>query len=241
MTTSAGSWRTRGSPWTRGSGTPSSPGARPARRGSSGLPVFGSLSALVLPVPRDRGVRPEAHRRGGAARGLRPYDELLVDDLPTHEFANGRFPSSTLEAPGHLGARPPLDGSRAALVHGRRVRGGGASRPLARGQRGGHVLLWPARRSVSDVPLFMHPDEEYLIGFGICPRCRRRCGHGAAAPAGRERALDGHGGQALPLRLHHLLEGRVARPLRRSMEIVRGLKRRHDPEGRLNPGFIPFD
>ena len=33
--------------------------------------------------------------------------------------------------------------------------------------QGGHVLLWPARSSFCSVPLFIRPEEEYLLGFGI--------------------------------------------------------------------------
>jgi cytokinin dehydrogenase len=33
--------------------------------------------------------------------------------------------------------------------------------------QGGHVLLWPAQNSVCSVPLFMRPEGEYLLGFGI--------------------------------------------------------------------------
>ncbi|MEO8276985.1 MAG: FAD-binding protein [Thermoanaerobaculia bacterium] len=32
---------------------------------------------------------------------------------------------------------------------------------------GGHVLLWPAKTSTSDVPLFMHPAGEQVLGWGI--------------------------------------------------------------------------
>ncbi|MGE0639383.1 MAG: FAD-binding protein [Thermoanaerobaculia bacterium] len=32
---------------------------------------------------------------------------------------------------------------------------------------GGHVLLWPARTSTSDVPLFMHPGGKQVLGWGI--------------------------------------------------------------------------
>jgi len=32
---------------------------------------------------------------------------------------------------------------------------------------GGHVLLWPARTATSEVPLFMHPGGEQVLGWGI--------------------------------------------------------------------------
>jgi cytokinin dehydrogenase len=34
---------------------------------------------------------------------------------------------------------------------------------------GGHMLLWPARKSASDLPLFMTPESEKLLGYGILP------------------------------------------------------------------------
>lgn len=34
---------------------------------------------------------------------------------------------------------------------------------------GGHVLLWPAHTGASDAPLFMHPEGEYVMGWGILP------------------------------------------------------------------------
>jgi len=34
---------------------------------------------------------------------------------------------------------------------------------------GGHVLLWPAYARTSDVPLFMHPEGDYVMGWGILP------------------------------------------------------------------------
>jgi FAD/FMN-containing dehydrogenase len=34
---------------------------------------------------------------------------------------------------------------------------------------GGHVLLWPAYTRTSDAPLFMHPDQDFVMGWGILP------------------------------------------------------------------------
>ena len=34
---------------------------------------------------------------------------------------------------------------------------------------GGHILLWPARGAASRAPLFMRPQSEFLMGFGILP------------------------------------------------------------------------
>jgi FAD/FMN-containing dehydrogenase len=34
---------------------------------------------------------------------------------------------------------------------------------------GGHVLLWPAYTRTSEVPLFMHPEGDFVMGWGILP------------------------------------------------------------------------
>ncbi|MBN1586915.1 MAG: FAD-binding protein [Candidatus Omnitrophica bacterium] len=34
---------------------------------------------------------------------------------------------------------------------------------------GGHILLWPSRGNTSQLPLFMRPESEYVIGFGLLP------------------------------------------------------------------------
>lgn len=38
---------------------------------------------------------------------------------------------------------------------------------------GGHVLLWPCRGTVSEAPMFVHPDGEFVLGFGILPAVPR--------------------------------------------------------------------
>ena len=175
--------------------------------------------------------------------GLRPYDNLLVDDLPTHEFANRLVP--TFDIWKRLGTweymhpwmevilpwSTALDYLDAVLPD------------LSPGvQMGGHVLLWPARSSVSEVPLFMHPPEEYLIGFGILPavppkmwdtvRPRLQAASELSIAMGGKRYLSGfidftaeewrqHFGDRFPS--------------------LAAMKRKHDPDGRLNPGFVKFE
>jgi FAD/FMN-containing dehydrogenase len=107
---------------------------------------------------------------------------------------------------------------------------------------GGHVLLWPARSSVSEVKLFMHPDEEFLVGFGILPaippklweqaRPRLEAASELSIAMGGKRYLSGYVTfDAAQWREHF-------GP--RWAELVR-LKRQYDPEGRLNPGFVDYE
>lgn len=175
--------------------------------------------------------------------GLTPYDTLHVDDLPTHEFANRLVPVfdiwKRLGTWEHIHpwmevvlpystAADYLDAVLPDLSPGVNV--------------GGQVLLWPARCSVSEVPLFMHPQEEYLIGFGILP---------AVPPKMWEQVqprLEAASDLSMAMGGKRYLSGFI----RFSKEQWRdhfgdrwdgfaALKRQYDPEGRLNPGFVAFD
>jgi FAD/FMN-containing dehydrogenase len=174
--------------------------------------------------------------------GLRPYGKLLVDDLPTHEFANRLVP--VFDVWKRLGTwehfHPWMEvvlpwSTAADFVE--------AVLPdLSPGVNvGGHVLLWPARSSVSEVPLFMHPDEEHLIGFGILPavppkmwdlaRPRLLAASELSVAMGGKRYLSGYVTFSPEEWRAHFGP---------RWDSFAALKRRYDPEGRLNPGFVPF-
>ena len=174
--------------------------------------------------------------------GLRPYDNLLVDDLPTHEFANRLVP--TFDIWKRLGTweymHPWME---VILPWSTAVEYLDAILPdLSPGvQMGGHVLLWPARCSVSEVPLFMHPTEEYLIGFGILPavppkmwdavRPRLQAASELSIAMGGKRYLSGF--------IDFTAEG-WREHFGEKFAGFAALKRKYDPEGRLNPGFVKF-
>ncbi len=175
--------------------------------------------------------------------GLRPYAKLHVDDLPTHEFANRLVP--VFDVWKKLGTWEHLHPwMEVVLPYSTAAEYLDAILPdLSPGVNvGGHVLLWPARNSVSKVPLFMHPDEEYLIGFGILPavppkfweqfRPRLEAASELSIAMGGKRYLSGY------VTFGH--EEWRAHFGPRWEEFAR-LKKAHDPEGRLNPGFVKFD
>ena len=107
---------------------------------------------------------------------------------------------------------------------------------------GGHILLWPARGTASRAPLFMRPQSEYLMGFGILPAVplalvsealpHLDMASRASIMMGGKRYLSGwinfdhaawkahYGGQ---------------------WPAVAAAKRKFDPQGILNPGFVKFD
>jgi FAD/FMN-containing dehydrogenase len=193
-----------------------------------------------LTVEFDPGHEPDEKK---LLEGLTPYQNLHVDDLPTHEFANRLVPVfdvwKKLGTWEHLHpwmevvmpystAAEYLDAILPELSPGVNV--------------GGHVLLWPAKSSVSEVKLFMHPPEEYLIGFGILPaippklwdqaRPRLDAASELSMAMGGKRYLSGYVTFTKEQWREHFGP--------RWDEFAR-LKKAYDPEGRLNPGFVPFD
>lgn len=107
---------------------------------------------------------------------------------------------------------------------------------------GGHILLWPARGNVSSAPLFMRPKSDFVMGFGILPAFPKHlveeplvhlnmASQGAMMMGGK-RYLSGwikfdqnqwkaHYGDLWP-------------------KVVE-LKKKYDPIGVLNPGFVIYE
>jgi FAD/FMN-containing dehydrogenase len=175
-------------------------------------------------------------------QGLRPYRDVLVDDLPTHEFANRLVPVFDIWK--RLGTWEHIHPWMEVVLPWRTAAEylDTVLPDLSPGVNvGGHVLLWPARSSVSEVPLFMHPKEEYLIGFGILPavpprmwetvRPRLQAASELAIAMGGKRYLSGWIEFSAEQWREHFGE---------RWEQFASLKRRHDPDGRLNPGFVTF-
>jgi FAD/FMN-containing dehydrogenase len=193
-----------------------------------------------LTVEFEPGREPDA---AALLEGLRPYDTLHVDDLPTQEFANRLVP--VFDVWKKLGTwehdHPWME---VVLPYSTAAEYLDAILPdLSPGVNvGGHVLLWPARSSVSEVRLFMHPEEEFLVGFGILPaipprlweqaRPRLAAASELSIAMGGKRYLSGYVTFDGPRWREHFGP--------RWDELVR-LKKQYDPEGRLNPGFVVYD
>ena len=107
---------------------------------------------------------------------------------------------------------------------------------------GGHILLWPARGTASRAPLFIRPQSEFLMGFGILPAVpqafvnevlpRLNMASQASIMMGGKRYLSGwinfdhaawkaHYGEHWPA--------------------IIAAKRKFDPQGLLNPGFVKYE
>ncbi len=107
---------------------------------------------------------------------------------------------------------------------------------------GGHILLWPARGNASSVPLFMRPSSEHLMGFGILPAVPHRfveevlprlnLASQAATMMGGKRYLSGWiAFDTAQWKAHY--GDRWERVLQD--------KRKFDPKGVLNPGFVKYE
>lgn len=104
---------------------------------------------------------------------------------------------------------------------------------------GGHILLWPARGNASSAPLFMRPQADYLMGFGILPAIppalvnealpRLNMASQAAMMMGGKRYLSGWVDFDAALWASHYGS---------KWPHVQQMKRRADPKGILNPGFL---
>lgn len=107
---------------------------------------------------------------------------------------------------------------------------------------GGHILLWPARGSASRLPLFMRPQAEFLMGFGILPAVppqfvnevlpRLNMASQACTMMGGKRYLSGWVNYDLAAWQAHYGE---------HWATVVAAKRKFDPQGILNPGFVKYE
>ena len=107
---------------------------------------------------------------------------------------------------------------------------------------GGHILLWPARGDASSVPLFMRPQSEFLMGFGILPAVpmhlvgdalpRLNLASQASVMMGGKRYLSGWiSFDAAQWRAHYGSK----------WETVLAMKKKFDPLRVLNSGFVRYE
>ncbi|HEX5031662.1 MAG TPA: FAD-binding protein [Candidatus Eisenbacteria bacterium] len=174
--------------------------------------------------------------------GLHPYDHLYTDDLPILDFFERLEPVFDLWKRGgtwghvHPWMEVVLPWERTPDV----LEAVLPDLPPAI-LVGGHVLLWPAKGSTSRSKLFRRPQGEDLMGFGILP------------------AIPAHFWEEAKPMLENLSRLVVAMGGNRYLSgyvdfddeawrahygdtwaFFEAAKRRHDPDGILNPGFVPL-
>jgi cytokinin dehydrogenase len=107
---------------------------------------------------------------------------------------------------------------------------------------GGHILLWPSSGRTSTIPLFMRPESEWVMGFGILP---------GIPPQFLDLALprlDQASDLSIAMSAKRYLSGYINFDKERwrmhfgeRWPAVCAAKKRYDPDGLLNPGFIDYD
>jgi len=174
--------------------------------------------------------------------GLTPYENLYADDIPTIDFFERMIPVFELwkKAGTWDFIHPwmecvlPWD-TAAAYIDQFLV-------DLSPGILiGGHILLWPAKGPTSRSRLFMRPEGENLVGFGILPAIPPRYWDQVRP------MLDNASRLCIEMGAKRYLSGYIDFTPEEwkthygdKWEWFAGCKHRWDPDGLLNPGFVPL-
>jgi cytokinin dehydrogenase len=197
---------------------------------------------LHLTVEYDAGQEPDDQ---AVLQGLTPYRHLETSDFTQLEFCERMDPVFTLwRRSGYWDmAHPwmettlPWDTARDYIESVLAI-----TPPQALGP-GGHVLLWPARTASSDVPLFMHPEGEYVMGWGILPGVPHEFLDLALNQLDMASELSIHYGGKRYLSGYVTFDTaeKWAGHYGDQWERVREAKARFDPDGILAPGFVVYE
>jgi cytokinin dehydrogenase len=108
---------------------------------------------------------------------------------------------------------------------------------------GGHILLWPAYARTSDVPLFMHPEGDFVMGWGILPGVPTRFLDRALPQLDLCSELSIHYGGKRYLSGYITFDTaeKWAQHYGGQWPRVLAAKKRYDPDGILSPGFVRYE
>jgi cytokinin dehydrogenase len=182
---------------------------------------------------------------GEVLAGLSHYRHVHTEDFTQHEFLNRMDPIFELWRRSGYWDMPhpwmetvlPWDTAQEFIEQALSI-----TPPQALGP-GGHILLWPAYTHTSDVPLFMHPEGDFVMGWGILP---------GVPPAFLARGLA-QLDMASELSIHYggkrYLSGYITFDTAEKWAAhfgdrwpqVLAAKKKFDPDGILAPGFILYE
>lgn len=108
---------------------------------------------------------------------------------------------------------------------------------------GGHILLWPAFTGTSDVPLFMHPEGEFVMGWGILPGVPERFLQRALTQLdmASELSIFYGGKRYLSGYITFDTAEKWAQHYGDQWPRILEAKKKFDPDGIMNPGFIVYE
>lgn len=108
---------------------------------------------------------------------------------------------------------------------------------------GGHILLWPAYTATSDVPLFMHPPGDHVMGWGILPGVPERFLDRALTQLDMCSELSIHYGGKRYLSGYITFDTaeKWAQHYGEQWPRILAAKKKYDPDGIMAPGFIVYE
>ena len=175
--------------------------------------------------------------------GLRPYDNLYTDDGPTIDFLERMVPVFELwrKAGTWEFMHPwvecilPWDTAADCIEQVLQDTPPGI-------QVGGHVLLWPAKGNTSRSKNFMRPQGENLVGFGLLPAVPQKFWEDVKERfANVSRLMLAFGAKRYLSGWVDFTPDEWKQHFGVRWDELVALKRRFDPDGILNPGFLPFE
>lgn len=200
------------------------------------------LYPLHVTVEFDAGEEPDD---AAVLSQLSPYRHLETCDFTQLEFCNRMDPVFTLWRRSGYWDMPhpwmettlPWDTAREF------IEGVLAQTPPQALGPGGHVLLWPAYTGTSDVPLFMHPPGEYVMGWGILPAVPREFLDRALAQLdmASELSIFYGGKRYLSGYITFDTAEKWAAHFGEQWPRILEAKKKFDPDGIMAPGFIQYE
>ncbi|HEX2644161.1 MAG TPA: FAD-binding protein [Thermoanaerobaculia bacterium] len=178
-------------------------------------------------------------------QGLTPYRHLETSEFTQLEFCNRMDPVFELWRRSGYWDMPhpwmettlPWDTSRDFIEQVL-----SATPPQALGP-GGHILLWPAYTRTSDVPLFIHPEGEFVMGWGILPGVPRAFLERGLAQLdmASELSIMYGGKRYLSGYITFNTVEKWAQHFGDQWPRVLAAKKQFDPDGIMAPGFIQYE
>jgi cytokinin dehydrogenase len=195
-----------------------------------------------LTVDFDAGEEPDDK---AVLTGLSPYRHVHTEDFTQYEFANRMDPVFELwRRSGYWDMAHPWMESILPWESSREFIEGVLSQtpPQALGP-GGHILLWPAYTRTSDAPLFMHPEGEFVMGWGILPGVPARFLDMALTrlDMASELSIYYGGKRYLSGYITFNTAEKWAQHFGDRWPMILEAKKKFDPDGILAPGFIQYE
>ncbi len=178
-------------------------------------------------------------------QGLTPYKHVETSDFPQSEFCNRMDPVFTLwRRSGYWDmAHPWMETTLPWETSQEFIEQILAATPPQVLGPGGHILLWPAYTRTSEVPLFMHPEGEFVMGWGILPGVPFEFLDRALAQLdmASEMSILYGGKRYLSGYITFNTAEKWAQHFGDQWPRVVAAKKQFDPDGIMAPGFIQYE